>query len=89
MKKLLLAAALVLVMASGSFAQRFTSPFNPMVNANSPWWFNPNNIYYTPVPAPGSATVDGQQFNNSGSGFYNPYYTPYYGPSSSGPYDVP
>lgn len=87
MKRLLIAVALLLVMASGSFAQRFTSPFNPISNANSPYWPHPGGNWWD-IHGPNWNTNPPGQVNYGTPGSHSPYYNPYYNQNPGG-YVVP
>jgi hypothetical protein len=77
MKRLLMIVAILFVMVSGSYAQRFTSPFNPRINANSPYWPYSGD-YSWDIHSPNWIPSKPAQGNYGDVGGYNPYYTPYY-----------
>jgi hypothetical protein len=89
MKRLLIATALLLVLVSGSFAQRFTSPFNPIINANSPYWPHTN------PPAGNWSDIHSPYWNGNRPGYAKPgvqgsyglFYNPYYNAAPT--YTVP
>jgi hypothetical protein len=87
MKKLVIVVALFLVMVSGSFAQRFTSPFNPTINANSPYWPHPNSNW-ADIHGPNWNTNQPRYGNYGAPGSYGLYYNPYYNQYPGG-YVVP
>lgn len=77
MKRLLIIVAILLVMVSGSYAQRFTSPFNPMINANSPYWPYTGDNWWD-IQSPNFIPSRPAQGNYGDAGSYSPYYSPYY-----------